>query len=241
MALRQDNKVIVAKAGEWMVPWPGYRYQEFSDDAEILSVRFRAAWPDGKAFFEQGLSITFPANKHPRLERLARDLLRSSRPVIPMDPVQLSEESVPFERYTVINLMFMRWLGELYAILCALGLKPARLGLHDERIVASLQKLDAAPLSERLREGWLAREVGLGVSQFVRLFRQEMGETPKQYFDQRRRAYCREMLTSSSVPIKEVAFGLGFSRLSDFSAWFKTHFGASPRKFRENVRHAPEV
>jgi AraC-like DNA-binding protein len=96
-------------------------------------------------------------------------------------------------------------------------------------------------LSERLSESRLAKESGVGESQFVRLFRQEMGETPKQYFDQRRRNYCREMLTGSNVPIKEVAFTLGFSRLSDFSAWFKHHFGLSPRSFRAQVLHSPHL
>lgn len=236
--LRQEGKVVTAGAGEWLVPWPGYRYQEFSKGAEILSVRFRAAWPDGKALFDRGLSVKFAGERFPRLEKLARALLRSARSIIPNDPVQLAQEAVPFERYIGVNLMFMRWLGEFYSTLCALGVKPARVGVHDERIVAALQELDAVALSERLREARLAQEAGLGVSQFVRLFRQELGETPKQYFDQRRRNYCREMLTGSAVPIKEVAFSLGFRRLSDFSAWFKGHFGLSPRNFRAQVQRS---
>lgn len=237
--LRQEGKTVTAIAGEWLVPWPGYRYQEFSHDAEILSVRFRAAWPDGKALFDRGLSVKFPAREYPQLERLAKDLVRTTRPIIPTDPVELAQEAVPFERFIVVNMMFLRWLGQFYTALCSLGVKPARIGVHDERIIVALQKLDVVPLSERLREARLAKEAGLGVSQFVRLFRHEMDETPKQYFDQRRRNYCREMLTGSAVPIKEVAFSLGFRRLSDFSAWFKGHFGLSPRSFRTKVLHSP--
>lgn len=239
--LRQENKTVKAVAGEWLVPWPGFRYQEFSPDAEILSVRFRAAWPDNKPLFDRGLSVKFPAKDFPRLERLAREILRSARAIIPTEPVQLAQEAVPFERYIVVNMMFMRWLAQLFTALCSLGVKPARIGVHDERIIAALQRLDSVALSERLPEGWLARESGLGESQFVRLFRQEMGETPKQYFDQRRRNYCREMLTGSDVPIKEVAYSLGFKRLSDFSAWFKNHFDLSPRSFRDQVLHSPHL
>ncbi|HEX2862403.1 MAG TPA: AraC family transcriptional regulator [Lacunisphaera sp.] len=237
--LRQENKTVRATAGDWLVPWPGFRYQEFSSDAEILSVRFRAVWPDNKPLFDRGLSVKFPAQDFPRLERLAREILRSAGAIIPNEPIQLAQESVPFERYIMVNMMFMRWLAQLYTALCSLGLKPARVGVHDERIIAALQRLDSFALSERLSEGRLARESGLGESQFVRLFRQEMGETPKQYFDQRRRNYCREMLTGSDVPIKEVAFSLGFKRLSDFSAWFKNHFALSPRSFRNQVLHSP--
>lgn len=233
--LRQPDKTVRAGAGEWLIPWPGFRYQEFSSDAEILSVRFRAAWPDSKPLFDRGLSIKFRAQDFPRLERLARQLLRSAGTIIPSDPVQLAQEAVPFERYMMVNMMFMRWLAQLYATLCLLGVRPARVGVRDERIIAALQRLDTVALSERLSEGWLAKDAGIGASQFVRLFRQEMGETPKQYFDQRRRNYCREMLAGSDVPIKEVAFDLGFKRLSDFSAWFKNHFGLSPRSFRNEV------
>jgi AraC-like DNA-binding protein len=239
--LRQEEKTVKAGAGEWLVPWPGFRYQEFSDDAEILSIRFRAAWPDNKPLFDRGLSVKFPARDFPRLERLAREILRSAGSIIPTDPVRLAQESVPFERYITVNMMFMRWLAQFYTALCSLGIKPARVGVHDERIIAALQRLDSFALSERLSERKLARETGLGESQFVRLFRQEMGETPKQYFDTRRRNYCREMLIGSDVPVKEVAFSLGFKRLSDFSAWFKHHFGLSPRSFRSQVLHSPHL
>src|SRR5690606_1325695 len=101
--LQQADKTVRAEAGEWLIPWPGYRYQEFSSDAVILSVRFRAAWPDNKPLFDRGLSIKFAASDHPRLERLARETLRSARSVIPDDPVELAREAVPFERYITVN------------------------------------------------------------------------------------------------------------------------------------------
>ena len=125
--------------------------------------------------------------------------------------------------------------------MCALGLQPSRLGIRDERILAALQRLDGLPYAEKLVESRLAGEFGLGVSQFVRLFRQELGETPKQYFGQRRRDYARQMLGGSAVPIKEVALNLGFGRLSDFSAWFKKYFEMAPREFRRQVARRREV
>ena len=241
--LRQEGegKTVIARAGEWLVPWPGYRYQEFSDDAEILSVRFRAAWPDGKPLFDRGLSVKFPGRDFPRLETAAESLLQTATPVIPADPIQLAEATVAFEQFIAVNTAFLQWLGVFYASLCSVGVKPSRIGIHDERIIATLQKLDAMPCSEKLREARLATDAGLGVSQFVRLFRHELGETPKQYFEQRRRAYCQEMLTTSAVPIKEVAYSLGFRRLSDFSAWFKHHHGLSPRPFRQQALQATQV
>jgi len=241
VTLKQPDRTVVAKAGEWLIPWPGFRQQDFSDDAVILSVRFHAAWPDGKPFFERGLSVTFPAREHPELEDAAMLLLRAAGPSLPTDPTQLASNPVPFARFLKVQEAMIRWLGVFYAVLVGRGLHPSRVGIRDERIVAALQRLDALPFSERCREGALAAEFGLGVSQFVRLFRQELGETPKQYFDQRRRDYCRQMLVSSAVPIKEISYNLGFERLSDFSAWFKKHYKLSPRQFRQQATATPAV
>lgn len=239
VTLKQQGKVTTARAGEWLVPWPGYRYQEFSADALILSVRFQAVWPDGKPLFEQGLSVKFAGKNFPELERAARRLLEAAKPVIPSDPVQLATASIPLRGFLEAKVALLAWLAEIYDALCQMGLQASRLGICDDRIVAALQRLDGFGLSQKLVESQLAAEYGLGVSQFVRLFRQELKETPKQYFDQRRRHYARQMLAGSSVPIKEVAINLGFERLSDFSAWFKKQGGLSPRHFRKQTTAMP--
>jgi len=142
---------------------------------------------------------------------------------------------IPFGDFLGVKIALLEWLAAFYEAMCALGLQPSRLGIRDERIVAALQRLDGLPYTEKFVEGRLAGEFGLGVSQFVRLFKQELGETPKQYFGQRRRDYARQMLAGSAVPIKEVALNLGFERLSDFSAWFKKHFEIAPRQFRRQA------
>jgi AraC-like DNA-binding protein len=235
VTLRQPGRVVSAVAGEWLIPWPGSRYQEFSDDAEILSVRFNAHWPDGKPLFELGLSTVFKAADFPNLEKLARILFLSSQQVIPNNRDGISTATIPFESFFEVKVALLKWVNEFWRTLRALGLRPTRVGIRDERIVKTLQTLDILPLSAHLRESTLASESGLGVSQFVRIFRDELGETPKQYFDHRRQEYCRQMLANSSVQIKEIAYNLGFTRLSDFSAWVKHQFKLSPRAFRQGV------
>ena len=239
--LRQNGRTLTARAGEWLVPWPGYRYQEFSDDARILSVRFQASWPDGKPLFERGLSVKFPAARFKELEKDARELLELAGPVIPADPIQLATAAIPLADFLAVKIALLKWLSTFYGVLCSVGLQPSRLGISDERIVAALQRLDGLPYSEKLVEKRLAGEFGLGASQFVRLFRQELGETPKQYFSQRRRNYARQMLAGSAVPIKEIALTLGFVRLSDFSAWFKKYFKIAPRPFRRQAASRRDV
>lgn len=234
VVLKQPGKTVTAGAGEWVLPWPGERYQEFSEDACILSVRFNANWPDGKPLFENGLSAVIKAADFPLLEKKARLLLISAQQVIPGNKYGISTATIPFESFFEVKEALLKWVNEYWRTLCAIGLRPTRVGIRDERVVKALQCLDMLPLSAQLRENNLAAESGLGVSQFVRIFREQLDETPKQYFDHRRHEYCRQMLANSNVPIKEIAYNLGFSRLSDFSAWVKNQFNVPPRVFREN-------
>ena len=241
VTLKQPGKTLTAHAGEWLVPWPGDRYQEFSDQAEILSVRFQAAWPDGKPLFDRGLSVKFAAAKFPGLELSARALLAAAHQVIPADPLQLATKLVPFGQFLAVKTALLRWIAEFHGTLCALGIQPSRIGIRDERIVGAIQRLDGFMLTEKRIESRLAAESGLGPSRFVRLFRESLGETPKQYFDKRRYDYCRQLLAGTSVPIKEIAFNVGFRRISDFSAWFKNRCDKSPRQFRREMARGGEV
>jgi AraC-like DNA-binding protein len=231
--LRAEGRSHRACAGEWMIPWPGQRWQEFSDDARILSVRFQWEWPDGRPLFERGLPVVVPAAEHPGLEAAARALLDVTGPLRPADPVALPNVALGFAAFALVKARFLEWLVAFHDVLARVDVRPSRLGIADERVAAAVQRLDTCALSERILEEDLAHEVGLGLSQFVRVFREELGVTPKRYFDERRRLFCRRMLKNTAVPIKQIAFDLGFRRLSDFSAWFKDAHAVSPRQFRQ--------
>jgi AraC-like DNA-binding protein len=110
--------------------------------------------------------------------------------------------------------------------------EPTRTRLRDERITSVLRELDQIPLSSRRTEAELAQLAGVPVGLLVRAFRQQVGTTPKRYFDERRRTACRRLLAGSETPIKEIALELGFTRLSDFSAWFRAGEGVAPRDYR---------
>jgi AraC-like DNA-binding protein len=47
------------------------------------------------------------------------------------------------------------------------------------------------------------------------------------------------MLGGTSATVKEVAFELGFSSLSHFSAWFRRQHGLPPREFRLTSAQTP--
>jgi AraC-like DNA-binding protein len=234
--LSQGSSVVEAKSGEWLILRQALGHQKFSDGAKILSVRFTAEWPDRRPFYDDGLSVAFPAVQNPELEIAARKLLDIARPYLAEDPHALLARELSFNTYAALKVAFWAWFGELHHALDDHGVTPTRTRLKDERIVAVLHELDRLPLSAKICEGDLAKLAGLEVGHFVRTFRQQVGITPKRYFMKRRRAVCRRMLAGSKLPIKEIAFDLGFSRLSDFSTWFRETEGVSPRQFRQQSR-----
>jgi AraC-like DNA-binding protein len=228
----QGSKVVEAGRGEWLIVRQASGYQRLSDDARILSIRFTAEWPDRKPFFDDGLSTTLPADKHPALETTGRKLLEAARPHLTADPHQFRQQIMPFTDFAAIKDAFWAWFTQLHAALQGRGIAPTRTLLRDGRVMTVLQELDQIPLSTRRSEAELARLASMPVGLLVRTFRQQVGTTPKRYFDERRRAACRRLMAGSETPIKEVAIELGFQRLADFSKWFRRTEGMSPRDFR---------
>ncbi len=231
--VEQDGRKITAGPGDWIILRRAEGTQKFSEDAKILSIRFEAEWPDRKPFFDTGLTLAFKSETHPQLERSARQLLHAVQPLQPPAPTDLRVHAVGLRGFIEVKAKFWEWFGELHDALASQGVHPTRTGILDERVLKVLHYLDRIDLSERIREEALARQAGLSTAHFVRLFRDEVGTTPKRYFDERRKDACRRLLTVSDTPIKEIAIGLGFLRLSDFSAWFKDGHDLSPRHFRE--------
>lgn len=236
--LTQGPTLLEAGAGEWIILRRAAGWQYFTNDARILSIRFEAEWPDRKPFFDLGLSTKFPAARFPRLEESSRRLLDGVRRVTPKTTVDLRAEPVALAEFLEIRGGFLHWFTELCATLEAMDIHPSRTMLRDERIAKVLYNLSRLPLSARFREEELASSIGLQVGQFVRVFRREVGTTPKRFFDDRRRDACRRLLANTDMPIKEIALELGYMRLSDFSAWFSAHEGTSPRDYRRSFRES---
>jgi AraC-like DNA-binding protein len=230
--LVQEKQTFRAARGDWLVIRQGRGHQYFSEDARILSIRFTAEWPDRTPLYDAGLSVLLKSGRFPRLVEAGHALLEVARPHIPAHTNMLPGQPMPFGDFVAIRRAFWGWLIELHEALTSVGVEATRTLLDDERIVNVLRVVDRLPFSTRLREGELAKLAGLQAGHFVRAFRQQVGRTPKRYFDELRRSACRRTLAGSDTPIKEVAFDLGFARLSDFSAWFRRVEGISPREFR---------
>lgn len=104
------------------------------------------------------------------------------------------------------------------------ALSPHVLARVQERIDASLEagiSLDA-----------LAQEAGLSRFHFARAFRHATGLPPHGYLTRCRVERAKDLLRHTDLALAEVAFAVGFSSQSHFSATFREWVGQTPRSFR---------
>jgi AraC-like DNA-binding protein len=79
----------------------------------------------------------------------------------------------------------------------------------------------------------LAKTLGMSVKTLNLAFVQDYGMTVAQFIREHRLALAHEQLTTSSLPIREIASRLGYSQMSNFSALFKSFYGYSPSTLRQ--------
>jgi AraC family carnitine catabolism transcriptional activator len=79
----------------------------------------------------------------------------------------------------------------------------------------------------------LARHAGVSVRALGRILRDRLGESPMRYYLKVRLQAARNALFYSDIPIQDIAASCGFSSPAVFSRTFRTQFGVSPRRFRQ--------
>jgi AraC-like DNA-binding protein len=89
---------------------------------------------------------------------------------------------------------------------------------------------DLAPISE------LARAVGLSPSVLSREFQQTFDQTISQYVAQERMLKARILLATTAMPLKRIAYELGYNHTSNFCLAFRRRFGTTPLQVRRQSR-----
>jgi AraC-like DNA-binding protein len=82
----------------------------------------------------------------------------------------------------------------------------------------------------------IARSLNLSYSWFRRVFKQYTGFSPAQYQMEIKIQKSKDLLTSTSMPVKEIAFDLNFESVSYFVTFFKSKTGMSPTEYRNDVQ-----
>lgn len=90
--------------------------------------------------------------------------------------------------------------------------------------------------ADQVRVADLAQLAGLSTSHFAALFRRATGSGVIEYVKRLRMARARELLVTTTVPVRDIAGGVGYDDPFYFSRQFHAVHGCSPTTYRQNFR-----
>ena len=127
-----------------------------------------------------------------------------------------------------------RLVALLFEIFAQLATRPLskKHTAPDERIVQALSYL--AEQSPAQDNQTIARKIGMSLSSFEHLFREEVGVSPQRYAMLQRMDQARMLLHASHDSIEEIAAKLGFANRYHFSTVFRKYNKISPAAFRKS-------
>lgn len=82
----------------------------------------------------------------------------------------------------------------------------------------------------------LATLFGMSQRNFSRRFKLATNMTPIQYLQKRRLSAAQELLQSTNLSIKEIAYRVGYLDVSYFTSLFKEYLSITPNNYRKTIR-----
>ena len=82
----------------------------------------------------------------------------------------------------------------------------------------------------------LANLFGMSQRNFSRRFKQATNLTPIQYLQKRRLKASQELLQSTNLSIKEIAYRVGYLDVSYFTSLFKEYLSITPKTYQKTIR-----
>jgi len=109
-------------------------------------------------------------------------------------------------------------------------------GKLDQRQLQDVRALIDDQLDHQLHLADLAASVGLSPFHFSRVFKRTTGQSPHQYLLTRRVERAKLLLTTTDLPIADVAQRVGFADQSHLTYHLKRLLGLTPRQVRHTAR-----
>ena len=134
-------------------------------------------------------------------------------------------EPIGYQQLIAVNVL------EIIAAALA-AVRRRRSNSRAENIVREAKTLIEQQAAETISMKRLAAGFQLGEKHFRRLFKEQTGLSPYQYYLQVRVHRAKEMLLGTTLSIKEIAASLHFETPFHFSTFFKKKTGMSPSRWR---------
>lgn len=141
------------------------------------------------------------------------------------------EEAVHTQRTLagVVNLL----IGMMYSLE-----RNIELGKNQEHVnmVNRARKRIRGALEENLTIQQIATDMGVSYSNFRKLFKEFTGVSPALYQQELRLQRAKELLSTTNLSVKQIAYKLCFDSPDYFSAKFKAKINLRPNEFREQTK-----
>ena len=209
LRLRTDGENIEARTGDLLLYHAGRVHEESSDPSDPAETCFFS--------FQSSVANDWPLRMkdHDGRVRQMADWLYVDR-----------HESSP-EALRARDAVF-------HGLLCELIRLQTR-GARASSLVASLRSYILKHLDEPLPLDRLARQAGLSRFHFCRLFRQQAGRSPMEEVRVLRMSRARDLLQTTSLPIKAIASAVGLSDEFRLSHLFRRYHGSAPSALRRRA------
>lgn len=103
--------------------------------------------------------------------------------------------------------------------------------LADQRLARAIDRIEA-DLTGDLSLEELAGIAGMSTFHFARSFKAATGEAPHRFIVRRRIERAKILLRTTTLPVAEIAFRVGWDNVSHFTQAFKSVTGLTPGAFR---------
>ena len=231
VVVRKDHCEVAAGPGEWMVCHPGERHQQFTDSARIVSLHFQLESLENAARWTGHPVVAFATN--PALRKGLKELRGTTilRNLSENGRLKPECEQASLDAILELKEREIAFFRQLLRVLESQGMNYEVSPINDLRVRESLRRLAGLDFRQGFARMDLARQLGLSASQLDRLWMRELAETPRHFWNRKRLETACALLLEKRQG-KEVAYETGFRHLSQFSLWFKSNIGESPRQFQ---------
>ncbi len=155
----------------------------------------------------------------------------AARALAPMLRDLLRLETAPCDvRAVLLGVRLLRLAREVVRLPQQVLPQRAASGAEHRAVVVALDLLRSR-YREPLSGADLARAAGISAGHLIRLFRRDVGTTPKQYLLQHRIECAKRLMTGDAQSLKAIALETGFRDFQQFSRAFRRLQGCSPSMF----------
>lgn len=143
-----------------------------------------------------------------------------------IDCVRLNRERPLFDR--------LESAGIIYQLLSRfVKYSKPKFQTSDPRLQNAVKTINST-MSDIVRIESLSHSAGMSTDHFIRIFKNELGCTPAQFIIEKKMMRARLKIATEIMPIKEIAYSLGYDDVSYFSRIFKKNVGLTPQQYRRS-------